>query len=127
MIELVGIIFAIFFMIGGMAFCVYIDYKNEQKAEAEDRAWLKEELTKPKYAIRFLVKITDSVHIEKETEPFYPNNSLAGSSWNIRYTSKGLAEINMRNFYEKGYFIDKQKMAWPTCNILKSWVVEAND
>lgn len=107
-------------------YSIYLDKKELDKAEKEDIMWLNNETRQPKYVIMFGLKDPNGINTIKQTGIFEPTNSLAGNPWNIRYTSKGLAEIYLRKSYESGFFIDKEGITYPTSNIGLAWVQRIN-
>lgn len=109
-----------------VASAIYLDKKELDKKEQADIEWLNNEKLKPKYRIQFIVSMGSSFG-PIWTSTFEPANSLAGNPWNIRYTSKSLAEIHLKNSYERSYFMDEAGVTYPVCQVLQAWVEEVGD
>lgn len=101
------------------------DKKELDKKEQDDIKWLENEKLQPKYRVGFLVNLNGNT-LPIVTNTFEPTNSYAGSQYNMRYTSKMLAEIDLKNCYEFGYFTDEAGVTYPTCQIAQAWVEVAN-
>lgn len=120
---LAGIIGIISIIVGIVVLACKSDSLKYDKMQKDDEQWLANEMKKPKWRIEFITS-DGKHHYSKEADPY---NSLAGSEWNFRHTSKYLASRWLEGAYSRGYFVDGDNTTYPTCNITSAQISEVKN